>query len=217
MFLSFLSRHLHIRMLEADKEPLAEGSGTMLFQVLKSLLMIIPQSTCYNLLRNRLTSTSRFRQSAISFHVEDLEVHLSKQTEQLVSRVLDVRQMHCASIWDTIRLESLESEISRERKEEEKKQDDHEEGADRREWLGFSSKEDEHAAQIRFRDEKLRRQGSGVFIEELGGQYNEFEAMDSDGFAVNDFLPNREENESWKDYWARNGGGPGQAKKGSKS
>jgi hypothetical protein len=216
-FLSCISRHLHIRMLEADKDPLAEGSGTMLFQVLKSLLMIIPQSTCYNLLRNRLTSTSRFRQSAISFKAEDLDVDLSKETEQLVSRVLDVRQMHCASLWDTIRVESLESEASEGRKEEEKKQDDHEEGGDRRDWLGFSSKEEEHAARVRYLEEKRRRQGSGLIIEELGGQYKDFESMDIDSFEVNDFLPNREENESWKDYWARNGGGPGHAKKASKS
>jgi hypothetical protein len=200
-------------MLEADKEPLAEGSGTMLFQVLKSLLMIIPQSTCYNLLRNRLTSTSRFRQSAILSRAEDFDVNLSKETEQLASRVLDVRQMHCASLWDTIRSESLESQASRQGKEEEKKQEDHEEGRDRRDWLGFSSKEEQHAAQARYRDEKRRQQDSGVCVEEIGGRYNDFASMEMDSYQVNDFLPNRDENETWKDYWARNGGGPGQPPK----
>lgn len=105
--------HLHVRMLESDKEPLAEGSGTMLFQVLKSLLMIVPQSTCYNLLRNRLTSTSRFRQSVISLKADDSNVWLSKETEQLVNRVLDIRQMHCSALWETIRAESLETAIPR--------------------------------------------------------------------------------------------------------
>jgi len=188
----------------------------MLFQVLKSLLMIMPQSTCYNLLRNRLTSTSRFRQSAICNRVQHENVPLSKVTEQLVNRVLDVRQMHCSSLWDTIRSMSLESQIAIERPEEEKK---HDEGADRRDWLGYSSKEEEYAAQLKHREEKGQRlTSSGVFIEEFGGPYQDFESMDLDNMmVVNDFLPNREENESWKDYWARNGGGPGQSKKVTKS
>lgn len=203
-------------MLEADREPLAEGSGSMLFQALKSLLMIIPQSTCYNLLRSRLTSTSRFRQSAISLKIEDnSEDRLSTEMEQFVCRVLDVRQMHCASLWDTIRLESLENETTLAQKEEEKKQEHHEEGSDRRSWLGYSSKEEELAAQARYREEKRQQQFSGVVVEELGGPYKDFESMDVASFEMNEFLPNREENESWKDYWARNGGGPGHAERGS--
>lgn len=194
-----------MRMLESDenKDALSEGSGTMLFQVLKSLLMIIPQSTCYTLLRNRLTSTSRFRQSVICSKSDDAGVWLSKETEQLVNRVLDIRQMHCTALWETIRWESLEMDELR--REEEKKQDYHEEGSDRREWLGYASKEEERVAQARYREDKRRRQASGVVIEEIANKYNNFESIETDDFEVNDFLPNREENESWKDYWARNG------------
>ncbi len=199
-------RHLHVRMLESDKEPLAEGSGTMLFQVLKSLLMIIPQSTCYNLLRNRLTSASRFRQSVISLRPEDSAVWLSKETELFVNRVLDVRQMHCAAMWETIREESLETESSEAQKEEEKKQELHEDGSDKREWLGYASKDEERIAQARFREEKRRRQVTGIVIEEISTNYNDLDSIDDDDVEVVDFLPNREENESWKDFWARTGG-----------
>lgn len=203
-----LPSHLHVRMLESDdsKDALAEGSGTMLFQVLKSLLMIIPQSTCYNLLRNRLASTSRFRQSVITSKMDDTGVWLSKETEQLVNRVMDIRQMHCAALWETIRAESLEMDASDLKREEEKKQEHHEEGSDRREWLGYASKEEERIAQARYREDKRRRQASGVVIEEIGDKYNDLESVKTEGFEVNDFLPNQEENESWKDYWTRNEG-----------
>ncbi|KAL3923350.1 MAG: hypothetical protein SGARI_006237, partial [Bacillariaceae sp.] len=49
-----LFRHLHVRMLETDLNPLKEGSGTMLFQTLKCILMLMPQSACYSILRDRL-------------------------------------------------------------------------------------------------------------------------------------------------------------------
>ena len=190
-------------MLDSDKELLAEGSGTMLFQVLKSLLMILPQSTCYNLLRNRLTSTSRFRQSVMALNANTTNVWLSKETETFVNRVLDVRQMHCAALWETIRVESLETEMTEAQKEEEKKQELHEDGSDRRNWLGYGSKEEERIAQARFREEKRRRQASGLTIEEINTNYNDFTSISTDGIQSNDFLPNEEENESWKDFWAQ--------------
>ena len=201
-------------MLESDdsKEALAEGSGTMLFQALKSLLMIIPQSTCYNLLRNRLTSTSRFRQSVIASKVDDTGVWLSKETEQLVNRVLDIRHLHCAALWETIRVESLETE-SELQKEEEKKQEYHEEGSDRRKWLGYNSTDEERVAQARYREDQRRRQASGVVIEEIANKYDDLGSIKTDGFETNDFLPNRGENESWKDYWARDGNGGTQPNK----
>lgn len=36
----------------------------MLFRLLKSIVMILPQSTCYHVLKDRLTSVARFRQSS---------------------------------------------------------------------------------------------------------------------------------------------------------
>lgn len=175
----------------------------MLFQVLKSLLMILPQSTCYNLLRNRLTSTSRFRQSVVTLNANNTNVWLSKETETFVNRVLDVRQMHCAALWETIRVESLETEMSQAQKEEEKKQEQHEDGRDRRTWLGYGSKEEERIAQARFREEKRRRQASGVTIEEINTNYNDLNSINPDGIQSKDFVPNPEDNESWKDFWAQ--------------
>lgn len=186
-------------MLENDKEPLAEGSGTMLFQTLKSLLMLIPQSTCYNVLRDRLVSTSRFRQSVIAVYSDDKGIALSKETETFVARVMEVRAMHCDALWETIRAESLETK----RKEGSwGEEEPHEEGADRRKWLGYSSKEEERVAQARYREDKRRRQ-AGFSVEEISEKYNELESMGEDG-EVKSYLPNKED-DSWKDYWAQNG------------
>ena len=170
-----LFRHLHVRMLETDKDPLAEGSGTMLFQVLKSILMLIPQSACYNILRDRLVSTSRFRQSVIANNSHDDEQNLSKETEVFVSRVLTVRRMHCSTVWETIRAESLESIPSNGRTPESKERSNWEEGSDRRDWLGYASKEEEDKARAKYKEEKETGGGiKGVKIEEVADTYNEF-------------------------------------------
>jgi len=186
-----LFRHLHVRMLETDKDPLAEGSGTMLFQVLKSLLMLIPQSACYNLLRDRLVSTSRFRQSVIANNSHDDEQNLSKETEIFVSRVLTVRRMHCRTVWETIRAESLETIPTHGRTLEAKSETKpkREEGADRREWLGYASVEEEKEAKAKY---KARTTGGteGVTIEEVGDSYIEISAFPSDPIA--ELVPNDE-------------------------
>ena len=184
-------------MLECDPNPTAEGSGTMLFQTLKYLLMLIPQSTCYNILRDRLISTSRFRQTVIPPARIDLGISLSKETEAFVSRILDVRELHCDAMWQTIRADSLESA--------------HvptdppgrgEEGtSERHEWLGYSSKTEEETSRAKFQEDKRRLQ-SGFSIEEIRPGYNDFESMVTDG-DVKNYLPNGDENESWKDYWAQ--------------
>ena len=187
-------------MLEHDKDPLAEGSGTMLFQTLKSLLMLIPQSTSFNILQDRLVSTSRFRQSVISVRpVDQHEGGLSEETEMFVDRVLDVRRIHCEALWETIRLESLETP-NVEMKEQEPRI--REEGADRREWLGYASKEEERVAQARYREDKRRRQDPGVSIEELRPGYNDFESSGVDAVQLPILEPNTDEpQESWKDFW----------------
>ena len=188
-----LFRHLHVRMLETDKDPLAEGSGTMLFQILKNILMLIPQSACYNVLRDRLVSTSRFRQSVIANNSHDDEQNLSKETEVFVSRVLNVRQMHCRTVWETIRAESLESIPSHSRLAEAK--DDgspiREEGAYRREWLGYASLEEELEAKTKYKQDNQNILGSeGVTIEDVEGNYNNFISLSSDG--IKTFAPNTE-------------------------
>jgi hypothetical protein len=189
-------------MLEDDKDPLAEGSGTMLFQTLRSLLMCIPQSTCYNALRDRLVSTSRFRQSVVGVRSKDDERDIPKDTETFVNRVLDVRTLHCDALWETIRVESLEQTGFTESKEEAEDVEPREEGDDRREWLGYSSREEEIEVQMQHQKEKTRRQEEGLAIEEISNTYNAFDSMDADE-VVKELLPNEDEDESWKEHWAQ--------------
>jgi hypothetical protein len=216
-----LFRHLHVRMLETDKDPLAEGSGTMLFQTLKSILMLLPQSACYNVLRDRLVSTSRFRQSVIANNSHDDEQNLSKETEIFISRVLHVRRVHCKTVWEAIRAESLESIPSRSKFTEVKK----DEGTDRREWLGYTSKEEESEAKAKYKQEKQNLLGSDGVTVEVEGTYNEFVSLPSEGMKT--FVPNtgpnshtneqvvtstiapgedaaesKDQEETWKTFWS---------------
>jgi Vacuolar protein 14 C-terminal Fig4p binding len=102
-------RRLHIRMLEKDTDVKAEGSGTMLFRTLKSLLMIIPKSTCYTVLRDRLNSVSKFRQSTITVERFKPPKSILVDRDIYVARVLQVRAMHCEAEWQVIRAMSLET------------------------------------------------------------------------------------------------------------
>lgn len=207
---SSVRSHLHVRMLERDKEPLAEGSGTMLFQTLKSMLMLIPQSTCYNILRDRLVSTSRFRQSVMNVQYEEQDAVLGKLTESFVSRVLNVREMHCQALWKTIRAESLETTKLSEAKVMEdytaSQLENYQEGDNRREWLGYSSKEEERVAHARYREEKRRRQNTPLTIEDLRNvNYNDLESLTATGgdTEMKNYIPNKDQGEdSWKEYWA---------------
>mmetsp|Transcript_57459 Transcript_57459/g.66364 ORF Transcript_57459/g.66364 Transcript_57459/m.66364 type:complete len:1069 (+) Transcript_57459:501-3707(+) len=221
-----LFRHLHVRMLETDKDPLAEGSGTMLFQTLKSILMLLPQSACYNVLRDRLVSTSRFRQSVIANNSHDDEKNLSKDTEVFVSRVLDVRRVHCKTVWEKIRAESLENIPSRGKFSEVKDDGDSiwEEGDDRRKWLGYNSKEEDSMAKAKHKQEKQNLLGSDSVTIEMG-TYNKFTSLQSE--VIKTFVPNtgpdiiakeravtstmnsskdatesKDEEETWKRYWS---------------
>jgi hypothetical protein len=213
--------HLHVRMLERDKDPKSEGSGAMLFQALKSLLLIIPQSTCYNVLKERLVSTSRFRQSTIACTaINVVPVNSTNklssrdpgaETKLYVTRIMKVRSLHCAAAWETIRAESLESPT---RSPPEQVL---EEGADRREWLGYASKEEEKLAQLKFQQEKKQQQGE-FSIEEVGNAYHDLDSA-SNGtpkmkpYSENDAPPlsprepaaqakKPKEDVRWKGYWA---------------
>ena len=212
-----LFRHLHVRMLECDGNPGSEGSGYMLFRTLKSLLMLVPQSTCYRILRDRLVSISRFRQSALEEATVKEDDTLIKVSESFVSRVLEVRKLHCDARWEAIRADSLETAA----------RDDHndicEDREIRREWLGYSTKEEEDAARARYQAEK-RRRSAELSIEEIRNDYHDFNSMTQTD--VKCFLPNSSTNQNssreqhqtamdpdieaqpsdekqWKEYWER--------------
>jgi hypothetical protein len=208
-----LFRHLHVRMLERDTDPWGEGSGSMLFQALKALLMILPQSTCFKVLKDRLVSVSLYRRSTatqqgVSPTIPSRPGKMPSKTEIYADRVKRARALHCAATWQTIRAESLE-EIS---KRESSGEHTHEEGSDRRQWLGYGSREEQRGAQRRFEDEKRRRK-SGFFIEELQDSYNDLGSLpmsntttwkeeevskgDSQGIAKD--KPSSEA--TWKQYW----------------
>lgn len=170
-----LFRHLHVRMLECYEDTVAEASGAMLFQTLKLLLMILPQSTCYNVLKKRLVSISRFRQSA-SASMQQNNIGKSKvgaETELFVSRVLHVRALHCDAMWQNIRAESLECPPVKNNNQNATI----EEGTSRREWLGFSSKEEEQKAEETYREEKNRLKSGSTTThreENTSGEYHNF-------------------------------------------
>jgi hypothetical protein len=185
-----LFRHLHVRMLERNEDPTAEGSGAMLFKTLKFLLMIIPQSTCYNVLKDRLISISRFRQSTVMAPVDVFgeqrpginqaasnageKKRIDEQTDAFVARVAEVRALHCDAIWETIRSGSLEMQPT-------VKPTVEEEGESRREWLGYANKEEQRKAEERYRREKLsQRQGRGLTIEDAVHRYQELREEPTD-------------------------------------
>lgn len=228
-----LFRHVHIRMLEKNEDSTAEGSGAMLFKTLKYILMILPQSTCFSVLKDRLVGISRFRQSTsmtptsisgerhtIRSNVSD-EKRISEQTDIFVSRVLDVRAMHCDAMWQTIRSESLETRVV-------KSDLSHEEGSSRREWLGYGSKEEDQEAQAKFRsDKESQNRGESLSIEEIKPGYEELKTDDDkkevdekEKVQTSDSTHNTEaepgiqgeneakeesaEDKAWKEYWANN-------------
>jgi Vacuolar protein 14 C-terminal Fig4p binding len=224
-----LFRHLHVRMLERNEDPSTEWSGFMLFKTLKFLLMIIPRSTCYKVLKDRLVSISRFRQSTgmmtpslkvgTNHHVNEIDrKRLDEQTEVFVARVLKVRAIHCDAMWQAIRSDSLECEVP-------DPSPIHEEGESRRLWLGYASKEEQQKAEERYRREKLSQQQiKGLSIEEIGGytdlcietsdsaierQLNhEFELDESEydmpcrSREVTNPQTTEESKDAWKAYWA---------------
>jgi len=106
-----LFRHIHLRMLETDHESNDEGRGAMLFRALKSLLMLLPQSTSYSILRDRLLTVSKFRQTTMGPGARRKVSIKGTLTEAFVSRLKEVRAMHYNAMWGTVRSESLEEGI----------------------------------------------------------------------------------------------------------
>ena len=190
-------------MLERDQKPNEEGSGVMLFQLLKSLLMMLPQSTCYRVLRDRLVSVSRFRQSTIpnstvGRHHDSRLRKISDETTTYVARVRYVRNIHCAAMWKNVRQESLEMP---------KRGVNAGDGeATRSEWLGYASREEALQAEKMYRESQ--RRGSSFSIEEVSSTYHAFDTADDDVPQFKPLLPNnvdndsQEDQEEWKQFWS---------------
>ena len=194
-------------MLERDQKPTEEGSGVMLFQLLKSLLMMLPQSTCYRVLRDRLVSVSRFRQSTIPgsavgrYHDMRLK-KVSDETKTYVARVQYVRSIHCAAMWKNVRQESLEvpkrAVITGDGE------------ATRSEWLGYASREEALQAEKMYRESQ--RRGGSFSIEEVSNSYHAFDTAGDGKTQLKPLLLNDTENnsvkesegdqEEWKQFWS---------------
>ncbi|KAL3784627.1 hypothetical protein ACHAW5_003428 [Stephanodiscus triporus] len=136
-----LFRHLHLHMLECEDDPYQEGSGAMLFRTLKSILMLLPQSTSYIILKERLTSIARYRQSAVALSGLSRKIVPGSEMDAFVKRIVSVRRLHCDAKWRNVRAESLE-EPSRTLSEDQKLTA----AQQRREWLGYADEEEELTA-----------------------------------------------------------------------
>lgn len=101
-----LFRHLHLLLLQHDESRTQEGSSVMLYRVLKSILMAMPQSTSYMILKERLTSVSRFYLNIKPRRIETLTV--TPFTRTFVDSLFEIRTLHCDIKWRTIRASSLE-------------------------------------------------------------------------------------------------------------
>ena len=165
----------------------------MLFQFLKCLLMIVPQSTCYRVLRDRLTSLSRFRQSTGSILLSTQSTTFGQKkpqrsntdTKLYVTRIEQVRELHCDATWKTIRMGSLE--IPQRILEG----NTFETGAERRKWLGYNSKEEEEHAAQRYQEEKVKTKGQNRTMET--SQLSDFALMGNESnHQINNYIVNRE-------------------------
>jgi hypothetical protein len=145
-----LFRHLHLHMLECEDDPYQEGSGAMLFRTLKSIMMILPQSTSYSILKERLTSMARYRQSAVALRGLSKHITPGSETGVFVGRIVSVRRLHCDAKWRNIRAESLEEPsrfVSTDQKLTAAQQ--------RREWLGYADEEEELVMKEKFKQSMI--------------------------------------------------------------
>ena len=218
-----LFRHLHLLMLECDEEEGQEGSGAMLFHTLRSLLMLIPQSTSYTVLKDRLLTVSRFRQSAIHMSQRISTNIEGTQTEVFVRQIKQTRTLHCDSRWRMVRAESLESVDVDIVDALVPSQDDVDgEAKKRRDLLGYKSEEDEIATQKRIRqylNPRVHRVGEE-------GKYDEFVTLEGSDMLNTTGLREKQDEvtctgqeleeekiaeegtdeqqqQQWKEYWSR--------------
>ena len=166
-----LFRHLHLRMLECEEDPYREGSGAMLFRTLKSILMLLPQSTSYMILNERLTSMARYRQSAVALCGLPKGIEPNSETDVFVKRIIHVRKLHCDAKWRNIRVESLEEPsrfVGKDHKLSAAQQ--------RREWLGYANEEEEVATRDKIKQNML---GEMPKHAEMIGVYEDFNDMET--------------------------------------
>lgn len=195
-------RDLHLKLLESDEDPTEEGSSAMLYRLLKSILMLLPQSTSYNILQKRLLSIARFRQCAI--HLEGMSTVdiTDTKTEVFVHRILEVRKIHCDSKWRSIRSESLEPASVVDYN-----------GIDinigRRNWLGYANEEEEEKTKEMYKNEAKARtevdNNSNTYIGFDGR--NPFSSDDIEENLQNtydtpeDNIEGNDDEMEWKQYW----------------
>lgn len=238
----------------------------MLFKALKALLMMLPQSTCYHVLKDRLVSVSRFRQSSFGSSAWRAKHPLSSTTADnstgigsatttrmagatklatsasamnqpsslsaikstrpgldvggagsiYLSRVLEVRAVHCETAWIAIRSESLvvPSDLS---VRDDIVGDNGEKTSSRRDWLGYASEAEEAAAH-----EARRQQVKSPVERDPGGEPHEYSDLsalasageqnganeatesakeESHGALGPDSESCQDENCEWKTYW----------------
>ncbi len=166
-----LFRHLHLHMLECEDDPYQEGSGAMLFRTLKSIMMILPQSTSYSILKERLTSMARYRQSAVALRGLSKHIAPGSETDVFVSRIVNVRRLHCDAKWRNIRAESLEEPcrfVSGDQKLLAAQQ--------RRKWLGYVDEEEELAMKEKFKHNLI---GNAPSRAEMIGVYENLSEMET--------------------------------------
>lgn len=157
-------RHLHLRLLQGDEDSSVEGSGSMLFRSLKSLLMLLPQGDTFATLKNRLISAANFRKSTLMYEQLSSK-HEEDNTRDFVDRILEVRDMHNDAKWKLLRAESLEPVLL-----DREFTVDTDEG--RRKWVGYNDVAEESKMK-----EELRRVKRGQTLKSAGGKVGVYKQL----------------------------------------
>ena len=143
----------------------------MLFRTLKSIMMLLPQSTSYMILKERLTSMARYRQSAVALSGLSKHIDPGSETDVFVKRIVNVRRLHCDAKWRNIRAESLEEPcrlVGEDQKLTAAQQ--------RREWLGYADEDEELATKEKIKQNLL---GNTPKKTELVGVYENLNEMEA--------------------------------------
>lgn len=213
-----LFRNLHLLMLECDTNPKEEGSSAMLFETLKSLLMLIPQSSSYSILKDRLLTISQFRRSATHLSESANNSVEKKRTEVFVDHIKATRMLHNDAKWRMIRAESLEAVEVDAPRNEDKVTD---EAKKRRDLLGYANEADEIQTKKRIQRQmshRLHRVGEDGIYDDLRSLENDDEGENMNFVGLNeksnqeanglqapdDDVDDRSDAETageWKAYW----------------
>lgn len=220
-----LFRHLQLRLLECEDDPHCEGSGLMLFFTLKRILMLLPQSTSYTILQERLSPVARYRQSAV-FNKAPKPIERGSETDVFLKQIVKARRLHVWAKWRMIRAESLEEESCRIITDEQRFNAQQQ----RREWVGYADEEEELATKQTIKDRMLgntseRAELVGVYerlddieksksvqYQEVEEAFNECDACLTESHGAKDVSKEHLERESssdveatpqWREFWNR--------------